>query len=523
MKKVAFFCCFLMLGAGLAQAQGWYGSGPRWMYNSTETMYFGDLQAGGQGFSFCYSLKDTGGLEIWPANVYTKGSWSFDKSVAIGIAAPVQRLHVNSTNTQSYATFTHSTSGATSTDGLLVGLGGTTGFIWNYETGSLNFGTDGSFRMAVTSTGDVGIGTSSPTAKLGVNYDSTVDDPQLELYETASNDFARINFRNGSSATGNKNFYLAGMPSANDSDAVFNIGYESATNGLQDTFQVFGNDIAQVSSAYASSIGGLFNVVGEYSGNVDTKGIYVTNEPADYYGYGVYAKTKYISIFGSSQGTGSNNYYAVRGSCNGTNTGTNYGVYGYAAGATTNWAGFFSGNARVTGTFDNSKSVLRIDNPKDPENSYLYHDTIVSNEMKTVYDGTVILDKTGQAVVVMPDYIQSLNRSFRYQLTCIGGWAPVYIAQKLNNNRFIIAGGDPGMEISWQVTGIRDDAYARQHPTKVEVEKAESEKGYYIDPEAFGMGPEMGIENHREELEIIEKEEMAREAATQTEQEVVKR
>ena len=42
------------------------------------------------------------------------------------------------------------------------------------------------------------------------------------------------------------------------------------------------------------------------------------------------------------------------------------------------------------------------------------------------------------------------------------------------------------MKVSWQVTGIRDDAYARAHPLRVEQPKRGAERGHYLYPELFG-------------------------------------
>ena len=69
------------------------------------------------------------------------------------------------------------------------------------------------------------------------------------------------------------------------------------------------------------------------------------------------------------------------------------------------------------------------------------------------------------------DEFDVLNRDFRYQLTCIGGFAPVYIAREISGNRFKIAGGQPGMKVSWQVTGIRQDPFANEHRIPVEEPK----------------------------------------------------
>jgi hypothetical protein len=39
----------------------------------------------------------------------------------------------------------------------------------------------------------------------------------------------------------------------------------------------------------------------------------------------------------------------------------------------------------------------------------------------------------------------------------------LYVARKVENNRFVIVGGAPGMEVSWEVTVVRGDPYARDH------------------------------------------------------------
>lgn len=46
------------------------------------------------------------------------------------------------------------------------------------------------------------------------------------------------------------------------------------------------------------------------------------------------------------------------------------------------------------------------------------------------------------------------------------------------------------MKVSWQVTGIRSDSWAKAHPVMVEEEKPEDEKGYYQNPELYNQAPE---------------------------------
>ncbi|MBI3478389.1 MAG: DNRLRE domain-containing protein [Acidobacteria bacterium] len=151
------------------------------------------------------------------------------------------------------------------------------------------------------------------------------------------------------------------------------------------------------------------------------------------------------------------------------------------------------GNLHCSGTLSGAAKNFKIDHPLDPANKYLVHASIESPDMKTVYDGVTVLDADGQAWVKLPAYVEALNGEFRYQLTCMGSFAPVYVAQEISNNRFRIAGGTGGMKVSWQVTGTRHDAYAKAHPLVVESEKQGDERGHYLHPEEFGQPNELGI------------------------------
>ncbi|RMG31132.1 MAG: hypothetical protein D6732_15140 [Methanobacteriota archaeon] len=105
----------------------------------------------------------------------------------------------------------------------------------------------------------------------------------------------------------------------------------------------------------------------------------------------------------------------------------------------------------------------------------------------------------------LPDYFEALNKDYRYQLTPIGAAMPnLHIAQKISNNRFKIAGGEPGMQVSWQVTGIRQDPYAKAHPIIPEVEKTGKERGKYLHPKEYGVSETLGIDY--EEQQKIEAE-----------------
>jgi hypothetical protein len=161
-------------------------------------------------------------------------------------------------------------------------------------------------------------------------------------------------------------------------------------------------------------------------------------------------------------------------------------------------AAFFEGDVAVFGNLSKTGGSFKIDHPLDPANKYLYHSFVESPDMKNIYDGVVTLDANGETVVVLPDWFDALNRDFRYQLTSIGAPGPnLYISQEVSGNRFSIAGGQPGMKVSWQVTGTRQDAWANAHRIPVEEEKSAQERGYYIAPELFGQPAEKQITNAR--------------------------
>ncbi len=172
------------------------------------------------------------------------------------------------------------------------------------------------------------------------------------------------------------------------------------------------------------------------------------------------------------------------------NTGSSPGLYAFSTGGP---AAYLEGNVTVTGTLTKGGGSFKIDHPLDPANKYLSHSFVESPDMMNVYNGNVVLDASGEATVQLPDWFGALNRDYRYQLTCIGGFAPVYIADKVKDNRFRIAGGTPGLEVSWQVTGIRQDAYANAHRICVEADKPPDERGKYLHPAEFGQPASMGV------------------------------
>ncbi len=159
-----------------------------------------------------------------------------------------------------------------------------------------------------------------------------------------------------------------------------------------------------------------------------------------------------------------------------------------------NFAGSFTGNNNVSGTLSASTKDFKIDHPMDPANNSLVHASVESSEMKNIYDGNVTTDGQGRATVRLPEWFEVLNTDFRYQLTVIGQFAQAIIGHKIENNQFEIRTSAPNVEVSWQVTGVRQDAYAKANPLVVEQEKDARLRGFYIHPELYGAPAEKQIE-----------------------------
>jgi hypothetical protein len=230
----------------------------------------------------------------------------------------------------------------------------------------------------------------------------------------------------------------------------------------------------------------------------------------------------YIGVYGSSSGSGSYGVFGLDSSGTGVyGSGTvgvsgistdNAGVYaqsgpggwavdavgtgsatGILAGSSSGDAGFFLGDVDVDGNLSKAGGSFKIDHPLDPANKYLYHSFVESPDMKNMYDGTVTTDAQGDAVINLPEWFEVLNRDFRYQLTVVGQFAQAIVASEVSNHQFSIKTDKPKVKVSWQVTGIRQDAWANAHRIPVEKEKPEVERGSYLHPELYGAPEEKGI------------------------------
>jgi hypothetical protein len=167
---------------------------------------------------------------------------------------------------------------------------------------------------------------------------------------------------------------------------------------------------------------------------------------------------------------------------------------GIVAAAGSGYAGGFRGDVYVTGAILAGAKDFQIDHPLDPANKYLLHASVESSEMMNIYTGNVTTDAQGQAVVQLPSWFEGLNTGFRYQLTVIGQFAQAIVAREIAGQSFAIKTDKPNVKVSWLVTGVRQDAYAKSHPLVVEQQKDARLRGFYIHPDLYGAPEDKQIE-----------------------------
>jgi len=185
----------------------------------------------------------------------------------------------------------------------------------------------------------------------------------------------------------------------------------------------------------------------------------------------------------SPDGTG---VYAVSAS--------SYGIFGQSQ---SGYAGYFSGNVHISGSLSKGSGSFVIDHPLDPENKLLRHNFVESPENLLIYRGKVELNSEGEAVVEMPDYFKALTKEDEASIHLTPVGRPFLTGADWNNDySAIIVYGEPNRNVFWEVLADRDDPVIHELGRPVEEEKGGEnklcEKGKLLYPEAFGYPESMG-------------------------------
>jgi hypothetical protein len=364
-----------------------------------------------------------------------------------------------------------------------------------FTQGPYNTGIGTSALMSVTNGSDnTALGADSLDFNTSGSWNTAVG--TASLLENVSGTFnSAVGYNALANTTGSKNTSLGNEAGLTN------------TSGSNNTFIGSGADASAANLTNATAIGANAKV-----GQSNTVVIGSTTSPLVEVAIGTANPAYEFEVLDTGTGLGAAagvstiaNRAAVSGYNYATTGNATYGGYflsqsasGAAVAAFSNssggTAGYFSGNVTVTGTLTKGGGSFKIDDPIDPANKYLSHSFVESPDMMNIYNGTVTLDAQGRAVVTMPNWFSALNRDFQYQLTAIGTPGPkLYIAEKMRGNTFRIAGGKKGQEVSWQVTGVRQDAWANAHRIPTEEAKPIDEHGKYLHPELYGAGPDRQI------------------------------
>jgi hypothetical protein len=359
----------------------------------------------------------------------------------------------------------------------------TTKFLGTTSAQPLLIKTNNAERLRVLSNGNVGVGLTTPSARLHVK---------------------------GTGTTG-----LRGETSATTTNAAGVLG--QITAALPDTFaagvrgQITTTTSTKGYGVYGSHGGGGTGVYGTGKTGVQgsgttgvsgsgTTGVFGSGSTTGVLGSGPTG----VSGSGSDTGVYGSGRYGVVGDASGSEvtgvlaqangTGGPIGVWAHvnATDGGPALAGYFGGDVKVFGTLTQASGSLTIDHPLDPANKTLSHSFVESPDMMNVYNGNVTTDASGDATVTLPAYFEALNHDFRYQLTVIGQFAQAIVASKIEANQFTIKTDKPNVEVSWQVTGIRQDAWAEAHRIPVEEDKSNEERGTYLTPKEHGQPESKG-------------------------------
>jgi trimeric autotransporter adhesin len=359
----------------------------------------------------------------------------------------------------------------------------------------------------VTSSGTLGLSwtvtpTSANTANAIVKRDSTGSFSAGSITATSSNSGGTGLYAYAGSSVGSNGVVasgatgVAGYTTVNGSIAVYgNAGNSTGSNGVvgYGATGVAGN--STITGSYGTFGNGSTGVWGNGNGTGANVGVSGTSSG----GTGV-TGTGVNGVIGSSSSSAGIGMGAYNSS-----TGDAF----FAENQSGGFAGFFLGDVDVDGNLSKAGGSFKIDHPLDPANKYLYHSFVESPDMMNIYNGNVTTDAQGNAMVHLPAWFETLNRDFRYQLTVLGQFSQAIVASKVANHQFAIKTDKPNVEVSWQVTGIRQDAWANTHRIPVEVSKPESERGSYLHPELFGAPAEKSIAAVRHPMQKLLKEKAA--------------
>ena len=342
------------------------------------------------------------------------------------------------------------------------------------KDGFLNYGNEfeiqnfsGETKLAMTSTGRLGIGTSIPDAGLHIKGNGW---PHSFVYLQG------------------EDTYDAGLRLYEGATTKWHI----FNNATDDRLQIMNSDFSEA-----------ILIAEQNNGNVGigTTGYISYKLQVEDYFDAFFAKNNYYN----NSGWVGNQFAGVRGYADGGST-VDAAIKGWAEGNAI--AGDFHGDVYISGSISKGSGSFLIDHPLDPENKLLRHNFMESPENLVVYRGKAKLNSDGETIVELPDYFEALTKESEatVMLTSIG--RPFLTGYEWENDftAFKIY-GEPEREVSWWVSADRDDPVMQKLARPVEEEKGTGnpfcDKGKLIYPDAYGFP----LSRHKDYEEIVKMKE----------------
>ena len=322
------------------------------------------------------------------------------------------------------------------------------------------FGDD----IYTTNIGNLGVGTSNPTAKFFVDMpNGSLGNPSSvkgivieDGFLNNGNYFELLNYNDdtvfsirsdGSTIIGSDDKGILFYPdntvakiNANETPLAINYqnGYNTVMNVVSGNVGIGTSNPTEKLEVDGTmqATGYTYGIIGESTSTsaTDTYGGYFSHDEVDGKGVkGIANSTdagayNYGGLFTTSSSTGrgvygsATNYshlnYGGKFVADGSN---GKGVYGNASGnyaygvfgkfdGSSGFAGYFTHDFHVTGLLSKGAGSFLIDHPLDPENKLLRHNFIESPENLIIYRGKVLIDSNGETTVNLPEYFKSLTK-----------------------------------------------------------------------------------------------------------------
>ena len=234
-------------------------------------------------------------------------SWArFDSDqqwLGVGTVSPAYNLHVHEpSGAANYLLITNNTTGATSNDGLQVGMNGAgAAFIYCQENQYFRIGNNDQPQITISTGGDVGIGTQSPTSQLTVENTSWAEILKVKDDGTDDGLFLSSGYTWASISAGDFNrddIVILHSTGKIGIGGVTNPVYDFEVDGLT---YIEGNSSGPSTSCKNTNHGGT-GLLG--TGN-DTQGYYLSG------GTGVSATGHYTGLYARANQTGNNAQEAI--------------------------------------------------------------------------------------------------------------------------------------------------------------------------------------------------------------------